>query len=115
MRAENVRMPGVTTLGAKVKRSISRRCGRSTLETLTEPLPPVQEPVAAVPPPPVLTTFVRSDVESVVPNLFFPVTRTRTVWPTSPVRTPYVLPVAPLIAVQLPPSASHSCHSYEND
>jgi hypothetical protein len=54
-----------------------------------------------------VTVEVCADVTVFGPVASVPVTATRIVWSTSPLAITYVLPVAPVIAVQLAPEASH--------
>src|SRR5439155_23005952 len=57
-----------------------------------------------------LTTSLRSEVSSCEPARFVALTLTRSVEPTSTVRTPYDLPFAPSTSMQLRPAAVHRCH-----
>ena len=67
--------------------SISRRAGSETSLTSTVPEPVVGQPFALVGGGPAFafTTAVGTDVAAFEPSLFFPVTRTRIVLPTSTV------------------------------
>jgi hypothetical protein len=56
------------------------------------------------------TTALGTDVELLVPSLFFAVTVTRSVLPLSTAFSTYVLEVAPLMLEQLPPSVSQRRH-----
>ena len=55
-------------------------------------------------------TAVWSDVLLTEPKLFDAVTRTRSVWPTSAVRTPYDSAIAPPMSEQFRPPVSQRCH-----
>ena len=57
------------------------------------------------------TTADGLEVEVSLPRPFVAVTRVRTVWPTSPAVSSYVLPVAPGMTTQLLPAASQRSHS----
>src|SRR3954453_3610633 len=63
---------------------------------------------------PVVMRAVVSEVPVVDPTRFFAVTWTRIVLSLSPERTPYVLPVAPVMSLQPAPFLSQSCHWYVN-
>src|SRR5215212_3298137 len=59
-------------------------------------------------------TAVGADVAARAPSVFFAVTRTRTVFPTSTDVRTYVFCVAPLMSEQLPPVWSQRRHWYAN-
>jgi hypothetical protein len=56
------------------------------------------------------TTAVAADAAVAEPARFVAVTTTRSVWPTSVARKPYVLPLAPTASVQAAPVWSQRCH-----
>ena len=59
-----------------------------------------------------VTAAVGAEVDVRDPRLFFAVTRTRSVLPTSTDFSAYVVEVAPEMLAQLPPDASHLVHWY---
>src|SRR5579864_7634431 len=56
------------------------------------------------------TTSLASELADALPSAFEAVTTTRTVWPTSPFTSTYVLLVAPLMSPQAVPSLAHRRH-----
>jgi hypothetical protein len=87
--------------------------GAETLVGAATFVPPPPPP----PPPPeaAVTTCVGRESADAPPALFEAVTRTRSVDPTSPVRTVYVAAVSDPMSAQLAPELEHLRHWYVID